>query len=173
MSRSILNSTGCPVRSVTGTGGEARFSSGAVAIAPQAFPADRPILFLALSESLPEPLPELSRRETLDFELLDLLAREPELTQREMAERLGLSLGRMNYCLKALRDKGAVKLRNFRKSPNKLGYVYVLTPAGIGQRARLASAFLARKRAEFDRLKAQIDTLQKEFGPAEGEGRRT
>lgn len=121
---------------------------------------------------MPDPLPELSRRETIDFELLDLLAREPQLTQREMAERLGLSLGRMNYCLKALREKGAVKLRNFQSSPNKLGYVYVLTPAGIGQRTRLARAFLARKRAEYDRLKAQIDALQEEFGTEEGEGRR-
>lgn len=119
-----------------------------------------------------ESLPELTRRETIDFELLDLLAREPQLTQREMAERLGLSLGRMNYCLKALRDKGAVKLRNFQKSPNKLGYFYVLTPAGIGQRTRLAGAFLVRKRAEYDRLKAQIDALQEEFGAAEGEGGR-
>ncbi len=116
-----------------------------------------------------EPLPQLSRRETLDFELLDLLVREPQLTQREMAERLGLSLGRMNYCLKALRDKGAVKLRNFQRSPNKLGYVYVLTPAGLGQRTRLAGAFLARKRAEYDRLKAQIDALQEEFGAGEGD----
>jgi EPS-associated MarR family transcriptional regulator len=116
--------------------------------------------------------PPLSRGEALDFELLDLLSREPELSQREMAERLGLSLGRMNYCLKALRDKGAVKLRNFQKSPNKLGYAYVLTPTGISQRTRLASAFLARKRAEYDRLKAQIDALQEEFDASDGEVRR-
>jgi len=110
------------------------------------------------------PPPKLTRREALDFELLDLLAREPELSQREMAQRLNLSLGRMNYCLKALRNKGAVKLRNFQKSPNKLGYAYALTPTGISQRTRLAGAFLARKQVEYDRLKAQIDALQDEFG---------
>ncbi len=123
-------------------------------------------------QTLPKSLPELTRRETLDFELLDLLAREPKLSQREMAQRLGLSLGRMNYCLKALHDIGAVKLRNFHASQNKLGYVYVLTPAGIGQRTRLASAFLARKRAEYDRLKAQIDALQEEFEPADSDVRQ-
>lgn len=102
----------------------------------------------------------LSRRDSLDFELLHLIETEPGLSQREIADRLGISLGRTNYCLKALIEKGALKLANFRASKNKLGYVYVLTPRGIAQRAALAGSFLQRKLAEYERLKAQIDTLQ-------------
>lgn len=110
----------------------------------------------------------LSRHESLDFELLDLLSDEPELSQREIAERLGLSVGRANYCLKALREKGAVKVRNFRASDNKLAYAYILTPEGLAHRARLAGAFLARKRAEYDRLKRQIASLESEFDLKDG-----
>lgn len=110
-----------------------------------------------------------ARAESLDFELLDLLQREPDLSQREIASRLGISVGRTNYCLKALREKGAVKLKNFRASGRKLGYVYVLTPAGIARRARLAGTFLALKRAEYDRLKAQIAALEREMDGKTGE----
>jgi len=110
----------------------------------------------------------LSDRETLDFELLSLLGAEPKLSQRELAERLGISLGKVNYCLKALADKGAIKLDNFRASSNKLGYAYVLTPRGIGHRARHAGGFLARKMAEYDRLKAQIDALEAELAGERG-----
>ena len=110
----------------------------------------------------------LSDRESLDFELLDLLEKEPALSQREIAERLDISLGKVNYCLKGLAEKGALKLSNFRASKNKLGYVYVLTPKGLSDKARLTKGFLARKMAEYDRLKAQIRALEREI---EGQGK--
>jgi EPS-associated MarR family transcriptional regulator len=105
--------------------------------------------------------PALSPRESLDYELLVLLEREPGLSQREIARRLGISLGRANYCLKALLEKGALKLANFKASPNKLGYVYVLTPSGIAERAALTGRFLQRKLAEYERLSQQIEALRR------------
>jgi EPS-associated MarR family transcriptional regulator len=101
-----------------------------------------------------------NRRETLDFELLYLLETEPGLSQREIAERLGISLGRVNYFLKALAEKGALKLANFRSAKSKLAYVYVMTPKGLGERVALTGQFLQRKLAEYERLKRQIETLQ-------------
>ena len=103
------------------------------------------------------------RRELLDFELLYLIEKEPGLTQRELAERLDISLGKVNYCIKGLAGKGAIKLANFRASSNKLGYVYILTPKGIGQRLALTKRFLARKIADYERLKTQIDTLEQDL----------
>ena len=110
------------------------------------------------------PGESLSRQESLDFELLALLEREPQLSQREMAGRLGISLGRTNYCLRALVDKGAIKLGNFRASRTKLSYAYRLTPTGISQRVSLTRRFLERKLAEYDRLEAQIAELRRELG---------
>ena len=106
----------------------------------------------------------LSRQESLDFELLTLLEREPHLSQREMAERLRISLGRTNYCIRALVEKGAVKLGNFRASRTKLNYAYRLTPTGISQRLSLTRRFLERKLAEYDRLEVQIAELRRELG---------
>ena len=105
----------------------------------------------------------LSDRESVDFELLDLIEREPGLSQRELSERLGISLGRVNYCLKALADRGWLKLINFRNSPSKLRYVYTVTPSGLAQRASIARRFLRRKIAEFERLKMQIERLEREL----------
>ena len=110
------------------------------------------------------PGESLSRQESLDFELLALLEREPQLSQREMAGRLGISLGRTNYCLRALVDKGAIKLGNFRASRTKLSYAYRLTPTGISRRVSLTRRFLERKLAEYDRLEAQIAELRRELG---------
>ena len=110
------------------------------------------------------PGESLSRQESLDFELLALLEREPQLSQREMAGRLGISLGRTNYCLRALVDKGAIKLGNFRASRTKLNYAYRLTPTGISRRVSLTRRFLERKLAEYDRLEAQIAELRRELG---------
>lgn len=106
----------------------------------------------------------LSRSESLDYELLSLIEHEPGLSQREMAERLDISLGRVNYCLKALGEKGAVKLANFRASARKLRYVYVLTPRGMSQRLIMTRRFLERKLLEYERLRAQITSLRRELG---------
>ena len=94
---------------------------------------------------------------------LRLLEQNPEMTQRELAEALGVSVGAANYCLKALVEKGWVKLENFQKNPNKLGYLYLLTPMGIAAKAQLTGRFLRRKMAEYEALRAEIDQLQAEL----------
>src|SRR5262249_22036823 len=104
-----------------------------------------------------------ARRERLDFELLYLLEKEPGLSQRELADRLDISLGKVNYCVKGLMEKGAIKLANFRASQNKLGYVYVLTPDGISRRLAMTRRFLNRKLKDYERLKAQIDALEQDI----------
>lgn len=91
-----------------------------------------------------------------------LLQDNPEMSQRDLAKELGLSLGGLNYCLKALIDKGFVKLDNFQSSKQKLKYAYVLTPSGIAQKVAMTGRFLKRKMAEYEALKAEIDGLQAE-----------
>jgi len=98
------------------------------------------------------------------LQVMRLLDANPEISQREMSSRLGISLGKTNYCLRALVDKGFVKARNFRKSDRKIHYLYQLTPRGIEHKARLSLAFLERKRREYEALKREIDTLQQEVG---------
>jgi len=93
----------------------------------------------------------------------------PEVTQRELAIELGVSLGKANYCLKALMDKGFIKARNFRNSNNKRAYLYKLTPTGIDAKARISVAFLRRKMDEYEQLRMEIDQLQNEVnGPYGG-----
>ena len=94
------------------------------------------------------------------LQALRLLEQNPEMTQRELAEALGVSVGAANYCLKALVEKGWVKLENFQKNPKKLGYLYLLTPMGIAARAQLTAKFLQRKMAEYEALRAEIDQLR-------------
>jgi EPS-associated MarR family transcriptional regulator len=101
-------------------------------------------------------------QEEARFQILRLLHENPELTQRELGARVGVSLGAVNYCLKALTERGLVKASNFSKSPNKLGYAYVLTPAGIAEKTMLTGRFLARKKAEYEALRAEIDALSRE-----------
>ena len=93
-----------------------------------------------------------------------LLQANPDLTQRELAQGLGVSVGRLNYCLKALTDKGFVKMANFSKSKNKFKYVYLLTPQGIAEKGALTSRFLKRKMEEYDALKLEIEALKQEMG---------
>jgi len=106
------------------------------------------------------------QKEDTTFRVLHLLQATPDLTQREIAERLGLSTSGLNYCLKALIDKGLVKMQNFSQSKNKFGYVYLLTPSGMAQKAALTSRFLKRKMQEYEALRAEIDALQAEAGGA-------
>jgi EPS-associated MarR family transcriptional regulator len=103
--------------------------------------------------------------EVTDSSLLNalrLLDSSPRLTQREMARELGVSLGKTNYCLRALLGKGFVKVQNFRNSTNKRAYAYLLTPEGVAAKATLTREFLARKRQEYDALKLEVERLQQE-----------
>ncbi|WP_275270438.1 MarR family EPS-associated transcriptional regulator [Limnobacter sp. P1] len=99
-------------------------------------------------------------QEDTNFRVMRLLQENPDLTQRELAEKLGVSVGGLNYCLKALMEKGLVKMQNFTHSKNKFGYVYVLTPRGIAEKAKLTGAFLKRKLEEYEALKIEIESLK-------------
>ena len=90
------------------------------------------------------------------FEILRKIKTKPEASQRELAEELGFSLGKLNYCLKALRSKGLIKIENFRKNPNKINYIYVLTPKGIIEKSTLTINFMKRKMEEYDELKKEL-----------------
>ena len=81
---------------------------------------------------------------------------KPDATQRELASELGFSLGKLNYCLKALQEKGLVKIENFKKNPKKINYIYVLTPKGISEKTRLTLNFMKRKLTEYEELKKEI-----------------
>ena len=101
--------------------------------------------------------------EDTQFRVLRLLQETPNVTQREIAETLGISLGGVNYCLRALANRGMVKFLNFRKSNNKLGYTYLLTPEGIARKTTLTARFLKRKLLEYESLKAEIEDLKAEL----------
>ena len=90
------------------------------------------------------------------FDVLRKIQQNPESTQRELAEELGFSLGKLNYCLKALKSKGLIKIENFKKNPNKLNYFYVLTPKGITAKTSLTLNFMKRKMKEYDELKKEL-----------------
>ena len=100
------------------------------------------------------------------FRLLRLLEEHPEKSQREISDELGLSLGAVNYVLRALVEKGEVKINNFRASNNKLRYAYILTPRGIETKARLTGGFLRRKYTEYEALKSEIQALGLELPDA-------
>ena len=104
--------------------------------------------------------------EERQLDALRLLETNPEMTQRELAEALGVSLGAANYCLKALVEKGWLKLENFQNNPNKLGYLYLLTPMGIAAKTALTTRFLKRKLAEYEALEAEIEQLKSEVRQA-------
>jgi EPS-associated MarR family transcriptional regulator len=108
-----------------------------------------------------------SRRAKLNedkyFRLMRILEATPDISQREMAKVLGVSFGCINYCLNALIDKGLVKIQNFNQNQNKFGYVYLLTPTGIAEKASLTSNFLKRKMDEYEALKIEIETLKSEI----------
>ncbi len=104
------------------------------------------------------------------FRVMRILQENPDLTQRELAEKLGISVGGLNYCLKALIEKGMVKMKNFANSKNKFGYVYVLTPTGMAEKATITHRFLRRKIDEYEALKAEIDALRSEVERPGGEG---
>ncbi|MDT0496361.1 MarR family EPS-associated transcriptional regulator [Algiphilus sp. W345] len=90
------------------------------------------------------------------YRLLELIEQQPQLTQRQLAEELGVSVGKINYCLHALMEKGYVKLDNFRRNPNKRVYSYLLTPGGLEAKAQATLFFLQRKVAEYEKLRLEI-----------------
>ena len=101
-------------------------------------------------------------QEDTEFRVLRMLEAQPDATQRDLAENAGISVGALNYCLKALIAKGMVKMQNFSESRNKFGYVYVLTPDGLSHRAALTQAFLKRKLAEYAALQQEIESLRRD-----------
>jgi len=130
-------------------------------------PQSAVLLRLCIAVACKVRLHMTSRRSQLQedtyFRVLRMLQDNPDMTQREIAERLGVSTSGLNYCLNALIDKGWVKVQNFSQSKNKFGYVYVLTPQGIVEKVTMASRFLKRKQAEYEALRAEIDGLTEEF----------
>jgi EPS-associated MarR family transcriptional regulator len=98
--------------------------------------------------------------EQRQLDVLRLLETSPDMTQRDLAEALGVSLGAAHYCLKALAEKGWVKLERFQNNPKKLGYLYLLTPTGIAAKTALTSRFLKRKLREYEMLKIEIEQLK-------------
>ena len=91
------------------------------------------------------------------FEILRKINKKPQYSQRELANELGFSLGKLNYCLKELQKKGLIKIQNFKKNPNKLNYLYVITPKGITQKTKLTINFMKRKMMEYDELKKEME----------------
>ena len=98
----------------------------------------------------------------LEYRALKILEQQPDLTQRQLAEQLGVSLGKTHYLVKSLIDVGWVKLDNFQRSDNKWGYAYLLTPRGIVEKAAITARFLVRKQREYNELQQEIAQLQKE-----------
>ena len=90
------------------------------------------------------------------FDVLRKIKKTPDASQRELAEELGLSLGKLNYCLKALKLKGLIKVKNFQKNPNKINYLYILTPKGIAEKTRLTINFMKIKLNEYEKLKKEL-----------------
>ncbi len=102
-------------------------------------------------------------QEDTHFRIMRILQENPDVTQRELAEKLGMSVGGLNYCLNALIDKGLVKMQNFSNSKNKFKYVYLLTPMGIAEKVALTTRFLSRKMEEYEALELEISYLENEL----------
>jgi EPS-associated MarR family transcriptional regulator len=111
------------------------------------------------------PLPNDETR----YRLLSYLAVHPEASQRELASELGVSVGKINYCLRALLEKGLVKIRNFKNSNNKLAYAYLLTPSGVEEKANVTYRFFRRKLAEYEALRSEIERLSAEVSESAGD----
>ena len=94
------------------------------------------------------------------FNLLRKIENNPETSQRELASQLGFSLGKLNYCLKALKEKGFIKIKNFKKNKNKINYIYIITPQGFSEKAKLTINFMKRKMQEYDELKIELEKMK-------------
>lgn len=102
------------------------------------------------------------QRKEIRFRVLRLIENKPEISQRELADELGVSLGQINYQLKALKERGLIKVSDFMRSDNKLAYMYLLTPKGVSSKLLITKEFLIKKRSEFEQLKFELETLEKE-----------
>ena len=101
-------------------------------------------------------------QDEITYKILKSIEENPKQNQRELSQLLGVSLGKVNYCLRGLVDKGLVKANNFRRNPNKAGYLYLLTPKGVDEKTTVTIRFLKRKMDEYERLKQEIAALQEE-----------
>jgi EPS-associated MarR family transcriptional regulator len=119
------------------------------------------------SLATPMPARQTLIQEDTSYRILRILQANPEINQRDLARHLGMSLGGLNYCLRALMDKGYVKLDNFQNSKHRFKYVYLLTPAGLAQKVAMTGRFLKRKMDEYEALRAEIETLKAEVGAGE------
>jgi EPS-associated MarR family transcriptional regulator len=121
------------------------------------------------NHSLATPMPARQTliQEDTSYRILRILQANPEINQRELARHLGMSLGGLNYCLRALMDKGYVKLDNFQNSKHRFKYVYLLTPAGLAQKVAMTGRFLKRKMDEYEALRVEIQSLQAEVQAGE------
>jgi len=104
-----------------------------------------------------------SANDEIQLRVLRLLEANPQMTQRELAEALGVSLGKTNFCIKALFEKGLIKLQNFQSNRHKLAYSYLLTPTGIAEKSAITARFLTRKMEEYEQLRVEIASLQHEI----------
>jgi EPS-associated MarR family transcriptional regulator len=109
------------------------------------------------------------QRDEIELELLREIGKGRGASQRDLASRLGLSVGKLNYCLRATIEKGWVKAQNFRRSDSKLAYAYLLTPSGVSAKIRMAREFLIRKESEYEALLEEIERLRKEVNKEQGE----
>ncbi len=110
--------------------------------------------------------------EDISYKVIKLIEQDPEISQRELSRQLGVSLGKVNYCLHALIDKGWVKARNFKNSQNKLAYRYLLTPQGVHQKTVVAASFLKRKLVEYEQLQREIEALRQDVAQVAEKGKR-
>ena len=110
-----------------------------------------------------------SANDEIQLRVLRLLEADPQMTQRELAEALGVSLGKTNFCIKALFEKGLIKLQNFQSNRHKLAYSYLLTPTGIAEKSAITARFLTRKMAEYEQLRVEIASLQHEIAEIDTE----
>lgn len=111
-------------------------------------------------------------QDEIAYKLLKLIEAEPHLSQREIAKKMGVSLGKTNYCLKALIDKGFIKFQNFYKNKTKSAYIYLLTPQGIEEKAEVTYRFLQRKIKEYENIKVEIEGLKNETALVKERGRK-
>jgi EPS-associated MarR family transcriptional regulator len=112
--------------------------------------------------STQHPAPHTQHQLNIQFQLLQLLAENPRMSQRDLSRKMGVALGRVNYCLTGLKEKGFIKLENFKGSPSHLRYAYILTPSGFEEKLRLTVRFLKRRLRQYDEIKTQIQTLSQE-----------